>query len=158
MLPGGRTVGNGTCPDNQFSTGEIMGDDGTNYDYTVFAPTANAVAESMPEEVEYASCVLPEREYNIYYEEKLLSDVDYIYVDSCFFQVFGIPLLKGNLKDLIIPGSVFVSERFARETFADEDPVGKILSADKQNTLRFAVYTKMYRKIRADPRFCGIYL
>lgn len=114
------------------STGEIMGDDGTNYDYTVFAPTANAVAESMPEEVEYASCVLPEREYNIYYEEKLLSDVDYIYVDSCFFQVFGIPLLKGNLKDLIIPGSVFVSERFARETFADEDPVGKILSADKQ--------------------------
>ena len=116
------------------STGEIMGDDATNYDYTVFAPTANAVAESMPEEVEYASCVLPEREYNIYYEEKLLSDVDYIYVDSCFFQVFGIPLLKGNLKDLIIPGSVFVSERFARETFADEDPVGKILSADKQNT------------------------
>ena len=116
------------------STGEIMGDDGTNYDYTVFAPTANAVAESMPEEVEYASCVLPEREYNIYYEEKLLSDVDYIYVDSCFFQVFGIPLLKGNLKDLIIPGSVFVSERFARDTFADEDPVGKILSADKQNT------------------------
>ena len=116
------------------STGEIMGDDGTNYDYTVFAPTANAVAESMPEEVEYASCVLPEREYNIYYEEKLLSDVDYIYVDSCFFQVFGIRLLKGNLKDLIIPGSVFVSERFARETFADEDPVGKILSADKQNT------------------------
>lgn len=116
------------------STGEIMGDDGTNYDYTVFAPTANAVAESMPEEVEYASCVLPEREYNIYYEEKLLSDVDYIYVDSCFFQVFGISLLKGNLKDLIIPGSVFVSERFARETFADEDPVGKILSADKQNT------------------------
>ena len=114
------------------STGEIMGDDGTNYDYTVFAPTANAVAESMPEEVEYASCVLPEREYNIYYEEKLLSDVDYIYVDSCFFQVFGIPLLKGNLKDLIIPGSVFVSERFARETY--EDPVGKILSADKQNT------------------------
>ena len=122
------------APITNLSTGEIMGDDGTNYDYTVFAPTANAVAESMPEEVEYASCVLPEREYNIYYEEKLLSDVDYIYVDSCFFQVFGIPLLKGNLKDLIIPGSVFVSERFARETFADEDPVGKILSADKQNT------------------------
>ena len=48
------------------STGEIMGDDGTNYDYTVFAPTANAVAESMPEEVEYASCVLPERESIIF--------------------------------------------------------------------------------------------
>ena len=136
------------------STGEIMGDDGTNYDYTVFAPTANAVAESMPEEVEYASCVLPEREYNIYYEEKLLSDVDYIYVDSCFFQVFGIPLLKGNLKDLIIPGSVFVSERFARETFADEDPVGKILSADKQNTFTIrGVYKDVPENTMLTPDF-----
>jgi putative ABC transport system permease protein len=115
------------------ATGEVMGDDGTDYDYTVFAPTAAALAESMPEEIEYASCVLSDREYHIYYEDRLLSDVDYIYVDSCFFQVFGIPLLKGNLKDLIIPGSVFVSERFARETFADQDPVGKILSADKQH-------------------------
>ena len=115
------------------STGETMGDDGTNYDYTVFAPTAAALAESMPEEVEFASCVYPEMSYNIYYEDKLLSDVNSIYVDSCFFQVFGIPLLKGNLKDLIMPGSVFVSEHFARETFADEDPIGKTLSADKQN-------------------------
>lgn len=115
------------------STGEVIGDDGTNYDYTVFAPMAAALAESMPEEIEYASCVYPEKEYSIYYEDKLLSDVNYIYVDSCFFQVFGIPLLKGNLRDLITPGSVFISEHFARETFADEDPIGKVLSADKQN-------------------------
>jgi len=34
---------------------------------------------------------------------------------SCFFQTFGIPVLKGNPKDMIMPGSVFVSEHFARE-------------------------------------------
>ena len=118
------------------STGEIMGDDGTNYDYTVFAPTANAVAESMPEEVEYASCVLPEREYNIYYEEKLLSDVDYIYVDSCFFQVFGIPLLKGNLKK-----QGYISE------------VKSVISEFTQYGIQ-----RCTGKYDADPRFCGIYL
>lgn len=102
----------------------------------------------MPEEVEYASCVLPEREYNIYYEEKLLSDVDYIYVDSCFFQVFGIPLLKGNLKDLIIPGSVFVSERFAVKLLQMKILSVKYSLPTNRILLRFAVYTKMYRKIR----------
>ena len=34
-----------------------------------------------------------------------------------------------------MPGSVFVSEHFARETFGDESPVGKVLSVEKQNTL-----------------------
>lgn len=115
------------------STGERMGDDGSSYDYTLFAPTAAALAESMPEQIEAASSVLAGvMNFSIYYQDKLLSDAKYIYVDSCFFEVFEIPLLKGNMKDLIMPGSVFVSERFARETFADEDPIGKTLSADKQ--------------------------
>lgn len=34
---------------------------------------------------------------------------------------------------MIMPGSVFVSEHFARETFGDADPIGKILKADRQN-------------------------
>lgn len=117
------------------TTGEVMGDDGTNYDYTVFAPTAAALAQDMPEEIAYATCVNPEMENNLYYEDKRLADVNYMYVDSCFFQVFGIPLLKGNLKDLIIPGSVFVSEHFARATFGDANPIGRTLSVDKQQDL-----------------------
>ena len=44
----------------------------------------------------------------------------------------GIPVLKGNAKDLIISNSIFVSEHFARETFGSADPIGKTLSADKQ--------------------------
>lgn len=121
------------CQTTNLSTGEIMGDDGTNYDYTVFDPVAGVLAQDMPEEVESASCVYPFKDFNIYNEDKLLSDVNYIFVDTCFFQTFGIPVLKGNPKDLIMPGSVFVSEHFARETFGDADPVGKILSADKQH-------------------------
>ena len=114
------------------STGETEGEDGSNYDYTVCDPVASVLAQDMPEEVESATCVFPFKAYDIYYEDKLLSDVDYMMVDTCYFETFGIPVLKGNPKDLIMPNSVFISEHFARELFADVDPVGKTLLAGKQ--------------------------
>ena len=124
------------CQRINLSTGETAGDDKeTSYDYTVFDVLASTLAEEMPKEVEVASSVLSIWSANIYYEDKLLPDADYIFADTCFFQTFGIPVLQGNPKDMIMPGSVFVSEHFARETFGDEDPVGKVLSAEKQNTL-----------------------
>lgn len=115
------------------TSGETMGDDGSNYDYTVCDPVAVTLTQDMPEEVEFASCVRTGGQYKMYYENKLIQDTHYIYADTCFFQTFGIPVLKGNPKDMIMPGSVFVSESFARKIFGDEEPVGKILSADKQN-------------------------
>lgn len=114
------------------ATGEVMGDDGTNYDYTVFDQVAATLAQDMPKEIESATCVLPYKSYSIYLEDKILPKVDYMFVDTCFFNTFGIPVLKGNAKDLIIPHSVFVSEHFARETFGAADPIGKTLSGDKQ--------------------------
>ena len=124
------------CQRINLSTGETAGDDKeTSYDYTVFDVLASTLAEEMPKEVEVASSVLSIWSANIYYEDKLLPDADYIFADTCFFQTFGIPVLEGNPKDMIMPGSVFVSEHFARETFGDENPVGKVLSAEKQNTL-----------------------
>ena len=132
------------CLTTNLSTGETMGDDGNNYDYTLFDVVASTLAQDMPEEIEFASCVLTGQGMSIYYEDKLLSDVNYIYADTCFFRTFGIPVLKGNPKDMIMPGSVFVSEHFARETFGDADPIGKILKADRQNdfTIR-GVYKDM---------------
>lgn len=115
------------------TSGETMGDDGSNYDYTVCDPVAATLAQDMSEEIESASCVLSGGQYKMYYENKLIQDTHYIYADTCFFQTFGIPVLKGNPKDMIMPGSVFVSESFVRKIFGDEEPVGKILSADKQN-------------------------
>ena len=124
------------CQMTNLSTGETAGDDGEiGYDYTVFDVVAPTLAEEMPKEIEVASSVLSMGSANIYYEDKLLPDADYIFADTCFFQTFGIPVLEGNPKDMIMPGSVFVSEHFARETFGDESPVGKVLSVEKQNTL-----------------------
>lgn len=114
------------------TTGEVLGDDGMNYDYTVCDPVAFTLAQDMPEEIESATCVLPSQFYHIYKEDKLLSKANYMMVDTCFFETMGIPVLKGNAKDLIISNSIFVSEHFARETFGSSDPIGKTLSADKQ--------------------------
>ncbi len=114
------------------TTGEVQGDDGMNYDYTVCDPVAFTLAQDMPEEIESATCVLPFQFYHIYKEDKLLSKANYMMVDTCFFETMGIPVLKGNAKDLIISNSIFVSEHFARETFGSADPIGKTLSADKQ--------------------------
>ena len=100
------------CQMTNLSTGETAGDDGeTSYDYTVFDVVAPTLAEEMPKEIEVASSVLSMGSANIYYEDKLLSDINYIYGDTCFFQTFGIPVLKGTPKDMIMPGSVLPVRR-----------------------------------------------
>ena len=112
-------------------TGEVMGDDGSPYDETVFAPLAPAMAEDMPEWVESATTVYPSGENPVYKENKLL-DAHYILADTCFFRTMGIEILKGNSQDFTMPGSVFVSRSFARKVFGGEDPIGKTLSLDKR--------------------------
>lgn len=126
------------------TTGDVHGDDGDAYDYTVFAPVAATLTQDMPVEVSSATCVGSEKYSAIYYEDKLLSDANYLYVDTCFFQTFGVPVLKGNPKDLMIAKSVFISERFARRLFGDVDPIGKTLLEDKRQPLTIrGVYKDM---------------
>ena len=61
-----------------------------------------------------------------------------------FLPDFWYPCLKREPERYDHAGSVFVSEHFARETFGDADPIGKILKADRQNdfTIR-GVYKDM---------------
>lgn len=115
-------------------TGETMGDDGIGYDETSFAPLAPAMAEDMPQWVESATTVYPFAEYQIFKDNKLL-DARYIFADTCFFRTMGIEVVKGNVQDFTIPGSAFVSQSFARRVFGGESPIGKTLSADKQQDI-----------------------
>lgn len=73
------------------TTGEVQGDDGMNYDYTVCDPVAFTLAQDMPEEIESATCVLPSQFYHIYKEDKLLSKANYMMVDTCFFERWVYP-------------------------------------------------------------------
>ena len=99
MLSGSGTSGSCAVSDDKCQYRRDKRDDGENsYDYTVFDVVAATLAQDMPDEIETASCVLPQTGFSIYYEDKLLSDINYIYGDTCFFQTFGIPVLKGTPK------------------------------------------------------------
>ena len=53
---------------------------------------------------------------------------DVVEVDSSFFEIFSIPLLKGNIKTVLNePNTMVLSESTAKKIFGDEDPVGKML-------------------------------
>ena len=60
---------------------------------------------------------------NEIYEEKNI-----MWADSTFFEMFGIPLLKGDpLTCLSKPQSVVLTESTARKYFGNEDPIGKVM-------------------------------
>lgn len=115
-------------------TGEFMGDDGSDYDETVYAPLAPAMAEDMPEWVESATTVYTFVGLPVYNENKRI-DARYIMADTCFFRTMGIDILKGNPVDFMMPGTAFVSQSFAHKIWGDTDPVGKTLSLDKQEEI-----------------------
>lgn len=86
-----------------------------------------------------------------YYENQLLSDDEQcLMVDTCFFQTFGIPVLKGNPNDLINSNTLFVSESFARRFFGDADPIGKVLILERKTEM---IVRGVYRDIPENTMF-----
>jgi len=53
---------------------------------------------------------------------------DFAEADSTFFEVFSIPLLKGDKKSVLNePNTMVLSESTAKKIFGNEDPIGKML-------------------------------
>jgi putative ABC transport system permease protein len=73
------------------------------------------------------------------------------YADPSVFDVFSFPLLKGNpATALTAPGSVVVTERFARKYFGDEDPLGASLTFDTKDEY---LITGVIRNVPAESHF-----
>lgn len=111
-------------------TGETEG-----YDNSLFAPMAEALRSDMPEWIENATVIFNFETLNVFKDGHKLKDVNYAYVDTCYFRTFGIKVLKGNPEELQKEGNIFVSEAFVRDVFGGQDPVGQKLSLDKQHEL-----------------------
>ncbi|MCH8125765.1 ABC transporter permease [candidate division KSB1 bacterium] len=61
--------------------------------------------------------------------DKYFNENRVFYADSTYFDVFTLPLLRGNAKTaLTAPNSVVIPEATALKYFGDEDPIGKTLT------------------------------
>lgn len=60
--------------------------------------------------------------------EESFEERDQMWADSNFFEMFSIPLLKGDIKTALSkPNAVVLTESMAKRYFGDENPVGKIM-------------------------------
>ena len=89
-------------------------------------PTAQALMEHFPEQVEMAT-VINEFTSRSLQHGKEDFPVALIQSDSLFFQTMGIPLIEGNALDLNIPDAIFLSQTTAKRIFGNENPIGKTL-------------------------------
>jgi putative ABC transport system permease protein len=58
-------------------------------------------------------------------------------VDSNFLQIFSFPIVKGNAATMLnSPGSVVITDKFGKQLFGDEDPIGKMVLIDNRDNFK----------------------
>ena len=70
--------------------------------------------------------------YSLYkYDTKSFSDERNFFADPSLFNVFSFPIIKGNVSNPFPDNySVVITESTAQKFFGDDEPVGKIITAD----------------------------
>lgn len=96
---------------------------------------ANGMKKEIPE-VENVVNISPVGKSLVKYKETTLYSEDLIYSEPSFFEVFGFKLKEGNpstcLKE---PKTAILTETMAKKVFGDENPIGKVFSADGSDDL-----------------------
>jgi putative ABC transport system permease protein len=89
------------------------------------------------------------------YEDKVYRESHVYSADENFFQVFSLPLVKGNPRNVLSqPNSIVMTETAARKYFGNENPVGKILEADSSGSF---IVTGLMKDLPANSSFrCDI--
>jgi len=81
-------------------------------------------------EVENATRFSHAKLENIKIHEESVAQKDVLSVDTNFMSMFGIESLIGNLKDISKPNVAFISERFAKKYFKNENPIGQYIETE----------------------------
>lgn len=96
-------------------------------------PVAGAILENFPKEVEAATSLCTWMDAPLYNGSVRFDAVNKISADSLFFQTMGIEVLSGNpVKDLSQKDVIYLSDRLARRMFDKENPIGKVISYNKE--------------------------
>jgi putative ABC transport system permease protein len=124
---------------------------GRSFDIAVApAPMAQVLIDDFPE-VENAVRFRQRGRYIFRYGENSYREMSVSYVDPSFFDIFSIPLIKGNpdtaLND---PNTLILSRNTAQKYFGDEDPVGKTLRLNDRSDY---MVTGVFEEIPGNSHF-----
>ncbi len=112
----------------------IIGDRELSYAVTS-APVGPTMLREFPEVESYAR-INTLYSPTIKYRDQKYTENGFIESDSTFFDLFSIPLLRGDKnKVLNEPNALVISQSTAKKIFGEEDPMGKILQAGNDNVL-----------------------
>jgi putative ABC transport system permease protein len=102
---------------------------------SVMAPVGPTLRKDYPEVIE-ATRLLRSGPPKIIIDNKTFKDATFAYVDSNFFQVFTLPLIKGDAKTVLVePYSVVITQALGQKYFGNADPIGKVLNFQDLNQL-----------------------
>ncbi|MFC1565021.1 ABC transporter permease [candidate division KSB1 bacterium] len=94
-----------------------------------------ALKQELPEVID-AARVFPGNRRLLTYGNKSLYYVERL-VDPEFFNVFTFSFLRGNPETALAePGSILITEKIGEELFVDEDPMGRTITFNGNNTLK----------------------
>ena len=92
------------------------------------APVAPTLRSDYPEVLD-ATRLLQYGSPKIVVGDKTFKDANFAYVDSNFFNVFTLPLIKGDAKTALVePYNVVITQAISEKYFGKADPIGKILN------------------------------
>ncbi len=114
------------------------------------APLASTLKRDYPE-IEQAVRFKNYGESIVKYNNTSYTEHNIIYADSTVFEIFTIPVIKGNQETaLTAPFTIAISESMARKYFGETDPLNKILRFDNSDNYRV---TAIYKDIPGNSHF-----
>jgi putative ABC transport system permease protein len=117
----------------------------------VMPPVASTLKKDFPE-IEEATRIRAYGTPRIAYNNKIFKEDAIAFVDSNFFHVFTVPLIKGDPNTALVnPNTMVISKAVAKRYFGDEDPIGKVLQF-KDNKAA-ATVTGLFDEIPANSHF-----
>ena len=100
----------------------------------VMPPVAQALLADYPE-VQAATRLRQQGTPDIRVGQETIRNQSFAFVDANFFDVFTLPLLKGNAKiALAQPNTMVVTRAFAQTCFGKADPMGKVVTLKSTGT------------------------
>ncbi len=116
------------------------------------APVGKTFVKDLPEVID-ATRLTNLFNPKLTYENLTYRNSKFAYVDPNFFEVFTLPIIKGNIiSPLSQPNTIVITEAEAQKYFGNEDPIGKQLTLERGENQKFTV-TAIIKEVPKNSHF-----